>query len=221
LNGKGAGDRSDVTQSSQVHPITAGTSESIAIRDIPKGSPQVCQVQTHHKTISGTTIENELYVAKLHNKLPKNIGGLLLEYANKYFIKPDKDIQFKYYQTKSNEIKELEMSLLARLNPRNNFPKKTFPCNELVTYSAKQICSYKSKCEIKAPTKNIVKLSVAYIIVPLFEENDDSIMLELKPDGKKSKQVTCQLKKGNAYIVCCKNHVKTQLIVPFIVVGTF
>jgi Ulp1 family protease len=41
LNGKGAGDRSDVTQSSQIHPIAAGTSESIAIRDVHKGSPQV------------------------------------------------------------------------------------------------------------------------------------------------------------------------------------
>jgi hypothetical protein len=73
LNGKGAGDRSEVTQSSQVHPIAAGTSESIAVRDVPKGSPQVCQVQAHHKIISGATIGNEHYVAKLHNKLPKNI----------------------------------------------------------------------------------------------------------------------------------------------------
>jgi hypothetical protein len=73
LNGKGAGDRSDITQHSQGHPIAAGTSESIALRDVPKGSPQFCQVQAHHKIISGTTIENELYVSKLHNKLPINI----------------------------------------------------------------------------------------------------------------------------------------------------
>jgi hypothetical protein len=57
LNGKGAGNRSDVTQSSQVHPIAAGTSESNAIRDVSKGSPKVCQVQAHHKIISGTTIQ--------------------------------------------------------------------------------------------------------------------------------------------------------------------
>ncbi len=73
LNGKVAGDRRNVNQSSQVHPIAAGTSESVAVRDIPKGSPQVCQVQAHQEIISGTTIDNELYVAKLHNKLPKNI----------------------------------------------------------------------------------------------------------------------------------------------------
>jgi hypothetical protein len=72
-NDKGAGDWNDFTQSSQVHPIAAGTSESIAVRDIPKGSPQVCQVQAHHKIISGTIIGNEDYVAKLHNKLPKII----------------------------------------------------------------------------------------------------------------------------------------------------
>jgi hypothetical protein len=73
LNGKGAGDSSEVTQSSQVHPIAAGTSESIAIRDIPKGSLQVCQVQAHHEINSGTLIGNEFYVAKLYDKLPKNI----------------------------------------------------------------------------------------------------------------------------------------------------
>ncbi len=73
LIGKGAGDRSVITQSSQVHPIAARTSESIAVRDVSKGSPQVCQVQAHHQIISGTNDKNELYVVKLHKKLPKNI----------------------------------------------------------------------------------------------------------------------------------------------------
>ncbi len=41
MNGKRAGDRSDITQSSQVHPIAAGTGESTGIRDVPEGSPQV------------------------------------------------------------------------------------------------------------------------------------------------------------------------------------
>ncbi len=116
------------------------------------------------------------------------------EYANKYLTKPDEDIQFKYYQTRSNEITKPEMNafsickgLLARLNPRENSPKKTFPCNELVPYSAKQICSYKSKIGIIAPTKYIVEIPVVYIIVPLFDGNNDSIMLELKPGGKKAK----------------------------------
>jgi hypothetical protein len=93
--------------------------------------------------------------------------------------------------------------LLARLNPRNNSSKETFPCNELVPYSV----SYKSKIEIIAPTKYIVKIPVAYIIVPLFDGNNDSITLELKQGGEKAKQVTCQLKKWDAYIVYCKTHV--------------
>ncbi len=129
-------------------------------------------------------------------------------------MKPDEDIQFKYNQTRSNEITELEMNassicngLLARLNPRNKSHKKTSPCNELVPYSAKLICSDKNKCEIKAPTKYIVTIPVAYITVPLFDRNNDSVILELATGGKKSKQLTYQLKKGDAYIVCCKNHV--------------
>ncbi len=213
---------SEVTQSSQIHPVAAGTSESIAVRAVPKGSPQVCQVQAHHEIISGTIIENELYVAKLHDKLPKNIQGLLQEYANEYLTKPDEDIQFKYYQTRSNEITELEMNafsickgLLARLNPKNKSPNKTFPSSELVPYSANQICSYKGKCEIKAPTKYIVKIPVVCIIVQLFDGNDDSVTIELKPGEKEKKQVICQLKKGDAYIVCCKNHIEKKYKLPW------
>ncbi len=70
--------------------------------------------------------------------------------------------------------------LLARLNPRDNSPKKTFPCNELVPYSAKQFCSD----EIKAPTKYIVKILVAFIIVALFDGNNDFITLELETGRK-------------------------------------
>ncbi len=80
----------------------------------------------------------------------------------------------------------------------------------MVPYSAKRICSDTNKCEIKAPTKYIVKISVACIIVPLFDRNDDSVTLELEKGGKNSKQLTCQLKKGDAYIVCCKNHVNNS-----------
>jgi hypothetical protein len=42
----------------------------------------------------------------------------------------------------------------------------------------------KDKCEIKAPTMYIVKIPVAYIIVPLFDGNNDSVMLELETGGK-------------------------------------
>jgi hypothetical protein len=147
-----------------------------------------------------------LYVAKLHNKLPKNIQRLLQEYANEYLTKPDEDIQFKYYQTGSNEITKLEINafsickgLLAKLNPSNNSPKETFPCNELGPYSAKRIYSYKSKIDIIAPTKYIVKISVAYIIVPLFARNNDSITRELKPGEKKAKQITSIDERGCLY----------------------
>jgi hypothetical protein len=46
-----------------------------------------------------------------------------------------------------------------------------------------------SQPRIKAPTKYIVKIPLAYIIVPLFDRNDDSVMLELETGGKNSKQV--------------------------------
>ncbi len=48
---------------------------------------------------------------------------------------------------------------------------------------------------------------MAYIGVTLFDGNNDSVMLELATGGKKLKQLTCKLKKEDADIACCKNHV--------------
>jgi hypothetical protein len=44
--------------------------------------------------------------------------------------------------------------------------------------------------------------------VPLWHINDESITinLQLQPNGKQISILTCQLKKGDAYLVCCKNH---------------
>jgi hypothetical protein len=61
---------------------------------------------------------------------------------------------------------------------------------------------------VKAPTKYNTTPLAAYIVMPLWDKNDESITinLQLQPNGKKYGTLTCQLKKGDAYIVCCKNH---------------
>jgi hypothetical protein len=63
-------------------------------------------------------------------------------------------------------------------------------------------------CQVNAPTKyNTIPLA-ANILVPLWYNNDESITinLHLQPNGEKICTLTCQLKKGDAYIVHCKNH---------------
>jgi hypothetical protein len=61
---------------------------------------------------------------------------------------------------------------------------------------------------VNALTKYNTTPLAAYILVPLWDKNDESITinLQLQPNGKKFGTLTCQLKKGDAYIVCCKNN---------------
>jgi hypothetical protein len=61
---------------------------------------------------------------------------------------------------------------------------------------------------VKAPTKYNPTPFAAYILLPLRHKNDESITinLQLQPNGKQIGILTCQLKKGDACIVCCKNH---------------
>jgi hypothetical protein len=44
-----------------------------------------------------------------------------------------------------------------------------------------------NKCKIYAPTKYIVEIPVAFIIVPLFDRNNDFVTLELATGGINSK----------------------------------
>jgi hypothetical protein len=61
---------------------------------------------------------------------------------------------------------------------------------------------------VKAQTKYNTTPFAAFIIVPLWHKNDESISikLQLQPNGKQIGILIFQLKKGDAYIVCCKNH---------------
>jgi hypothetical protein len=80
--------------------------------------------------------------------------------------------------------------------------------NKLALFKAQLINSKGNCCQVKAPTKYNPTPFVAYILVPLWHKNDESITinLQLQPNGKQIGILTCQLKKGDAYIVCCKNH---------------
>jgi hypothetical protein len=80
--------------------------------------------------------------------------------------------------------------------------------NLFALYKAKLINLKGNCCQVKAPTKYNTTPLAAYIVVPLWDKNDESITinLQLQPNGKEYDTLTCQLKKGDAYIVRCKNH---------------
>jgi hypothetical protein len=80
--------------------------------------------------------------------------------------------------------------------------------NKLAPFKAELINSKGNCCQVKAPTKYNTTPLAAYIVVPLWHKNDESITinLQLQPNGKQIGILTCQLKKGDAYMVHCKHH---------------
>ncbi len=80
--------------------------------------------------------------------------------------------------------------------------------NKFAPFKAELINSKDNHCQVKALTKYNTTPLAAYIVVPLWHKNDESITinLQLQPNGKQIGILTCQLKKGDAYIVRCKNH---------------
>ncbi len=97
--------------------------------------------------------------------------------------------QCKYYQTIiSDENAELEIiffpfakGLLKGLN------QEEVQLNIFAAYEAKLINSKRNCCQLKAPTKYNTTPLVAYIVVLLWDKNDESITinLQLQPNEKR------------------------------------
>jgi hypothetical protein len=141
--------------------------------NVPQGFPD-------HEILSSTN--DGFYVAKLHDKLPQNAINYLQEYINKCFEENKlAERQFKYYQTISNENAELEMNvfslakgLLKGLNQGKD------QSNEFAPYKAEVINSKEYCCQVNAPTKHNTTPLAAYIVVPMWDKNDESITINLR-----------------------------------------
>jgi hypothetical protein len=192
----------------QADSVEDSSSSSNDRQEIEPVGCDVSQGFLDHKILSST---NEgFYVAKLHDKLPQNIINYLQEYINKCF-EGNKlaQRQFKYYQTTFDENAELEINVFSLAKGLLKGPNQgEVQLNKLVPFKAEVINSNGNCCQVKAPTKYNPTPFAAYIVVPLWHNNDESntINLQLQPNGKQIGILTCQLKKGDAYIVCCKNH---------------
>jgi hypothetical protein len=138
------------------------------------------------KILSSTN--DGFYVAKLHNKLPQNKINYLQEYINKWF-EGNKlaEIQFKYYQTTSDENAELEMNIFSLAKGFfKGLNQGEDQSNIFAPFKAELINSKGNICQVKAPTKLNTTPFAAFIVVPLWHKNDESITIKLKlqPNGK-------------------------------------
>jgi hypothetical protein len=133
----------------------------------------------------------------------------LQEYINKCF-EGNKlaERQFKYYQTLFDENAELEMNVFSLAKGLlKGLNQGEVQSNKLALFKAELINSEGNCCQVKARTKYNPTPFAACIVVPLWHNNDESITinLQLQPNGKQIGILPCQLKKGDACIVRCKN----------------
>jgi hypothetical protein len=150
------------------------------------------------KILSSTN--DGVYVANLHGKLPQNITNYLQEYINKCF-EGNKlaERKFKYYQTISDENAELEMNLfLLAKGLLKGLNQGEVQSNIFAPYKAELINSKENRCQVKAPTKYNTAPLAAYMVVPLWDKNDESITinLQLQPNGKKLALLHVNRRKG-------------------------
>jgi hypothetical protein len=184
--------------------VEDSSSSSNDIQEIEPVGCDVSQGFPDHKILSSTY--DSFYVAKLHDKLPQNIINYLQEYINKCF-EGNKlaGRQFKYYQTTSDENAELEMNVFSLAKGLfKELNQGEVQSNKFAPFKAELINSKGNCCQVKAPTKYNTTPLVAYIVVPLWHKNDESVTinLQLQPNEKQIGILTCQSRKGDAYIVC-------------------
>jgi hypothetical protein len=117
--------------------------------------------------------------------------------------------QFEYYQTISDENAQLEINVFSIAKGLfKGLNQEEDQSNIFAPFKAELINSKGNICQVKALTKYNTTPLVAFMVVPLWHKNDESITikLQLQPNGKQIGVSTFQLKKGGAYIVCCKKH---------------
>jgi hypothetical protein len=152
------------------------SSSSNIIQNIEPVGFDVSQGFPDCKILSSTN--DGFYVAKLRDKLPQNIINYLQEYINTCFVGNKlAERQFKYYQTTSDEHAQLEMNVFS-------LAKGLF---KGLNQEAELINSKGNIYQVTAPTKTDTSPLAAFIVVPLWHKNDESISikLQLQPNGKK------------------------------------
>jgi hypothetical protein len=184
------------------------SSSSNTIQNIEPVKFDISKCFPDRKILSSTN--DGFYVAKLRDKLPQNIVNYLHEYINKCF-EGNKlaERQFKYYQTTSDENAQLEMNIFTLAKGLfKGLNQGEDQSNIFAPLKAELINSMGNCCQVTASTKSNTTPLAVFIVVPLWHKNDESITikLQLQPKGKQIGILTCQLKKGDAYLIRCKNH---------------
>ena len=155
----------------------------------------------YFEMVSCQSDHNDVFVAKLKHKLRHEILELLGNCNIRQF-------KFNYYQRQDNELFSIAKCLIARLYPgcsnvndgNSLIPymvgftlTKSFKTNTITGYS-----SY---------AKELLDKALAMIVVPLFNDDDESLELFIQTNEATNKRhtISSTLTKGDAYIALCKN----------------
>jgi hypothetical protein len=158
----------------------------------------------YFEMVSRQSDHNDVFIAKLKHKLQHEILELLGNCNSNQF-------KFNYYQQQDNEIFSIAKCLIARLYPgRSNVNDG----NSLIPY----MVGITSTNSFKTSTitgnlsyaYELLDKALAMIVVPLFNDDDESLELFIQRNGPTNKRhmISSTLTKGDAYIALCKNEKK-------------
>jgi hypothetical protein len=155
----------------------------------------------YFEMVSRQSYHNDVFVAKLKHKLRHEILELLGNYNIIQF-------KFNYYQRQDNELFSIAKCLIATLYPGCS---NVNDGNSLIPY----MVGFTSTNSFKTNTitgnssyaKELLDKALAMIVVPLFNDDDESLELFIQMNGAKNKRhtISSTLTKGDAYIALCKN----------------
>ena len=155
----------------------------------------------YFEMVSCQSDHNDVFVAKLKHKLRHEILELLGNCNIRQF-------KFNYYQRQDIELFSIAKCLIARLYPgRSNVNDGNSLIPYMVGFTSTNSFKTNTITGYLSYAKELLDKALAMIVVPLFNDDDESLELFIETNGATNKRhsISSTLTKGDAYIALCKN----------------
>ncbi len=150
--------------------------------------------------VSCQSDQNDVFVAKLKHKLQHDILELLGNYNIRQF-------KFNYYQQQDNELFSVAKCLIAMLYPsRSNVNDGNSLIPYMVGFTLTNSFKTNTITGNLSYRKELLDKALAMIVVPLFNDDDESLELFIQTNEALNKRhtISSTLTKGDTYIALCK-----------------
>jgi hypothetical protein len=126
-----------------------------------------------------------------------------------------RQFKFNYYQQQDIELFSIAKCLIARLYPGcSNVNDGNSLIPYMVGFSSTNSFKTNTITGYSSYKKELLDKALAMIVVPLFNDDNESLELFIQTNGATNKRhtISSTLTKGDAYIALCKNEKKKSLM---------